>query len=1143
LFLINPNGIVFGPNASLDVQGSFLATTADAVKLGDAGLFSASQPATSNLLSVSPSALWFNAVAAQPIVNRSQAQSLINQPNADGSPPGLQVQPGRTLALVGGDVLLEGGNLTAAQGRIELGSVARVGQVSLTHTGNSFVLGYDSINHFGNISLSNRAFVDASGEGGGDIQILGGRLEMTQSSNILANTLGAENGKQVLVRATEVVLSERSFLSAEVARTGTGTGGDLTIDTGRLLVRDGAVVSASTLGEGKGGSLQITASDSVEVIGRSADGQVGSGLFATSRGSGDGGNLTIDTPRLLVKGGAQVAAGTTGVGNSGSLQVTASDSVEVIGISADGQSISGLFTQSDESGDAGNVLRIDTRRLLVKGGAAVSASTLGEGKGGSLQITASDSVEVIGTSADGQSISGLFASSTGSGDAGNLTIDTPRLLVQDGARVTAGTTGSGNGGSLQVTASDSVEVIGTSADGQSISGLFAQSQGSQGSGDAGDLRIDTPRLLVRDGAQVSTSTLGEGKGGSLQITASDSVELIGRSADGQFGSGLFATSEGSGDAGNLTIDTPRLLVQDGAQVSASTRGSGKGGSLQVTASDSVELIGESADGQSISGLFAQSRGRGDAGDLRIDTPRLLVQDGAQVSASTFDEGNGSSLQITASDSVELIGESADGQEGSGLFAESNGSGEAGDLSIDTRRLLVRDGAQVTAAGSFGKGKGGHLQITASDSVELIGRSADGQIPSGLFTASRGSGDAGGLRIDTRRLLVKGGAQVSAGTFSEGKGGSLQIIASDSIEVIGTSADGQFGSGLLTQSSGSGEAGDLSIDTRRLLVRDGAEVSAGTLGEGKGGKLQINASDSIEVIGRSADGQFRSGLFTASRGSGDAGDLRIDTGRLLVRDGAVIFSGSFEEGTAGNINITARDTLQANNGTIATSSEQSSGGDITIEAGDIRLFGDSDITTRVNSGAGDSGDIDLKADFILAFDDSDILAFAENGRGGNIKLETPAFFGENYRPAPRNTNPDTLDLNNRVDVNADAAAAANSGTITRPDTSFIQNSLTELPDNQIDTDSLLANSCIVRRNQPTRGSFTITGSGGLPQRPGDAQMSSFPTVDIETLPSDSTPSNTNPNRPWQKGDPIVEPQGVYRLPNGKLVLSRECSRIQ
>ncbi|MEG3845252.1 filamentous hemagglutinin N-terminal domain-containing protein, partial [Microcoleus sp. herbarium14] len=154
LFLINPKGIVFGPAASLDVQGSFLATTADAVKLGDAGLFSATQPSSSNLLTISPSALWFNSMAAGPIVNRSQAPSSIDRPNSGGLPPGLQVQQSRTLALVGGNVLLESGRLTAAGGRIELGSVAGVGEVSLSLSGNNFVLGYDSINNFGNISLS-----------------------------------------------------------------------------------------------------------------------------------------------------------------------------------------------------------------------------------------------------------------------------------------------------------------------------------------------------------------------------------------------------------------------------------------------------------------------------------------------------------------------------------------------------------------------------------------------------------------------------------------------------------------------------------------------------------------------------------------------------------------------------------------------------------------------------------------------------------------------------------------------------------------------------------------------------------------------------------------------------------------------------
>jgi filamentous hemagglutinin family protein len=886
LFLINPKGIVFGPNASLDIQGSFLATTADAVKLGDAGLFSASQPATSNLLTVNPSAFLFNAIAAQPIVNRSQADSLIGQPNSDDSPPGLQVQPGRTLALIGGNVLLEGGNLTAAGGRIELGSVAGVGQVSLSQTGNRFVLGYDSVSGFGNISLSNGAFVDASGEGGGDVQIRGARLEMTHS-DIWANTLGAGNGTEVLVKTTDtVVLSEGSLLTAAV--TGTGTGGDLTIETGKLTVQDGAQVLAITTGEGKGGSLQISASDAVELIGTSTDGQVRSGLYTQSQGSGDG-------------------------------------------------------------------------------------------------------------------------------DAGDLRIDTGRLLVRDGALVSARTTGEGNGGNLQITASDAVELIGESTNGFS-SDLFAQSEGS---GDAGDLRIDTGRLLVRDGARVSADTFGEGKGGNLQITASESVELIGLSADGQSPSALSADSYGSGNAGNLTIDTRRLLVRDKGQASTAAVGSGDGGTLLVRASESVEVIGTN------SGLFTSSQGGTDR-----DAPR------------------------------------------------NPNAGDAGGLIVETGRLIVRDGGQI-GSGTFSSGNGGTLRVTASESVELIGTSsADGRISSSLGTSSEGN-------------------------YNPNNPGNPQI-------------------------PNGGDAGDLIIDTKRLIVRDGAEVVSATRTSGKGGTLQITAYESVELVG--------GGLLAPSEGSGDAGDLRIDTGRLILHDEAVISSRSRGEGLAGDINITVRDTLDANDGTIRTDSTRSRGGTITITAGDIRLFGDSDIRSNVASGADNGGNITLTANSILAFDDSDILAFARDGRGGDVTLNTPAFFGENYRPAPRNTDPDTLDNNNRVDINATGAV---SGVITTPDTSFIQNSLTPLPDNQINTDRLLANSCIVRRNQPTRGTFFITGTGGLPQRPGDAQMSTFPTVDIETLPSDSTPSTTNPNRPWQKGDPIVEPQGVYRLPNGKLILSREC----
>jgi filamentous hemagglutinin family protein len=774
LFLINPNGIVFGPNASLDVQGSFLATTADAVKLGDAGLFSASQPATSNLLTVSPSALWFNAIAAQPIVNQSQAPSLIGQPNSARLSPGLQVPLGQTLALVGGDVLLEGGNLTTAGGRIELGSVAGVGQVSLSQTGNRFVLGYDSVSGFGNILLSNGAFVDASGEGGGDVQIRGARLEMTQGSNIRADTLGAENGSEILVRATEVELSESSRLSAVVR--GIGTGGDLTIETGQLLISDGAVVATVSLDEGAGGNLTVLASERVQVTGTDVNGS-------------------------------------------------------------------------------------------------------------------------------------------------------PSFLASE----------------------------------------------SQGKGDAGELTIETGQLLISDGAVVSTSARDEGAGGNLTVLASERVQVTGSDVIDGSPSGLGSLSVGKGDAGELTIETGQLLISDGAQVSTTAFDEGAGGNLTVLASERVQVTGSDVIDGSPSALGSQSQGKGDAGEVTIETGQLLISDGAIVTTTAFDEGAGGNLTIVASERV---------------------------------------------------------QVTGSDVI-------DGS-PSGLGSQSQGKGDAGEVTIETGQLLISDGAQVTTTAFDEGAGGKLTVLVSDSV----------------------------------LLNNQGL-------------------------------------LEAASTGTGNTG----------------------------NIKITVDGVLSATDSDINTSSLQSAGGAITINAGDIRLFGDSDIRSNVASGANNGGNITLTADFILAFDDSDILAFARDGRGGDVTFDTPAFFGENYRPAPPNTDPDTLENNNQVDINATGAV---EGVITiTSDTSFIQNSLTELPDNQINIDNLLANSCIVRRNQPTRGSFTITGSGGLPQRPGDAQMSSFPTVDIETLPSDGTPTNTSPNRPWQKGDPIVEPQGVYRLPNGKLVLSREC----
>ena len=227
--------------------------------------------------------------------------------------------------------------------------------------------------------------------------------------------------------------------------------------------------------------------------------------------------------------------------------------------------------------------------------------------------------------------------------------------------------------------------------------------------------------------------------------------------------------------------------------------------------------------------------------------------------------------------------------------------------------------------------------------------------------------------------------------------------------------------------------------------------------------------------------------------------------------------------------------------IKTNSREGTGGDIKIVAKDISLIRNSDIITF--SALGDGGDIYLRADSIIAFDDSDILATSFLETGGNITLDTPAFFASKYEPTQsKNFDIDLQSSGNEIgrelgqeiglqdnnQANVSATGRINSGAVSSPDTNFIQNSLADLPNNAIDTENLLANSCIARTENG--GAFLITGTGGLrSDRPGSAPLSPYPTDTVRSAPDAG----------WQPGDPIIEPQGVYRLPNGNLVMMHEC----
>ncbi|NET65540.1 MAG: filamentous hemagglutinin N-terminal domain-containing protein [Moorea sp. SIO1G6] len=966
LFLINPNGIVFGPNSRLDVGGSFFGSTADSVLFEDGTVFSTKNPNQKPLLTINiPSGLQYGSNPGS-ITNHSSHDFGVRR-------NGLEVPDGQTLGLIGGDINIPGGGLRAIDGRIELGSVGANGVVKLTPRDSSFGLDYSAVNEFQDISLSEGALVDTSGEGGGSIQMQGGNVS----------------------------LRDRSFIFADT--NGSGSGGGIEVGASQFSLEGGSGITTDVFGSGQGGDLTVDATESVGVIGVSANG----------------------TFSFLA---ARVFPGVTG--NGGDVSIT-------------------------------------TGQLIVSDGAFVSADTFGEGDGGNLTVNASSSAELS---------SGLFARTFGTGKARELNITTGQLIVKDGAQVSVSTFGEGDGGNLTVDA-DSIQLIGTSADGRVRSGLFAQAN-EDSTGNGGELNITTGQLMVSDGAQVSVGTSGEGDGGSLSVNAS-SIQLIGSSANGLFGSGLLALTEATGNAGNLSITTEQLIVKDGAFVSASTFDEGDSGNLTVDA-DSIQLIGTSADGRRVSGLFAQAnRGAtGNAGELNITTDKLMVSDGAVVLATTRDKGDGGKLTVDA-DSIQLIGTSADGRHVSGLFTETEGTGKGGDLNIATGQLMVSDGA---------------------------------------FVSTRTSG--------------------------EGYGGDLTVDA-DSIQLIGTSADAEFLSGLFTQTQGKGNAGDLKITTGHLIVEDGAQVSARTLGEGDGGNLIVDASSTVELIGTLGDDELISGLFTEAQGTGNAGEfLNITTDKLIISDGAVVSARSFEERTsAGEVKINANSIFLDNNARITAETAGGNDSNIRLEAGDIRLLNRSLILTDAeNTTTG--GNIFIDTDTLVGLGNSDITANAQQGRGGGVEINAKGIFGLEFR--------DRLTSDNDITSTSERGSSFNGEVILNISQIDPTSGLNELPGILVDAEAILANDLCGFENDRIAGgsSFTIIGKGGLPPTPEDPVINAHRTVRWRTrprLPSTRKPLEAQANafghatgtvRPPQDKKVIIEAQGWVVAKDGTIILTAQ-----
>lgn len=277
LFLINPNGIIFGSNASLDINGSFLGSTANSIELSSGLQFNAKNPQPVPLLTINvPRGLDFGSNPAPITVEGTGHNLFLFIPRA-GSPilgsgeslNGLRTDPGKTIALVGGDINFDGGVLTATSGRIEIGSI-NSGAVDVNSTASGIFLNYDRATDFQDIKLDKQALLDASGFANGNISLRAKNIDLINGSFLLVSNFGNIDSGKVTVNATDSLTINRNLSTLGNFRPGvlgagigvqnfsTGKGADINISARELNIQTAFGIVTETFGPGLGGNINLT---------------------------------------------------------------------------------------------------------------------------------------------------------------------------------------------------------------------------------------------------------------------------------------------------------------------------------------------------------------------------------------------------------------------------------------------------------------------------------------------------------------------------------------------------------------------------------------------------------------------------------------------------------------------------------------------------------------------------------------------------------------------------------------------------------------------------------------------------------------------------------------------------------------------
>lgn len=627
LYLMNPYGFMFGPNAWISVPGSFHVTTADYLRMADGARFYADLGKASVLSTEPVSAFGF-------LTNNPAPISIMGSDDLN-TPTILSVFSGQALSLVGGDITMANTWLMAEAGQVNIISAASPGEVVVNQPGQVPSVDASSLGSLGSITVSNFSMLDVSGAadgttGPGTIIVRGGRLlldasylsaftyggaagnpvgvdidvtgdfTLTNASAVLAQTYGAADGPGISVRADTIHADTMALINTATFEA--GKGGDVTVNAESLQLNSGGEISANSKSQGQGGNLSVRAKNILITSDLATiDAGLMTGLSAQASGAGLGGSLEVSADNLQVLDAGAISTNAYDAGNGGNLLVQANTIL-----------VSGLVYGTDGTDYHS---RIESR---VAGETAT-------GRGGNIEISAGRV-----TLGNGGYV-GTYLVYGSPGEAGNITVKAPTVILDPQGKIESSSVlGAGSNavaGNIAIS-SNKIVMTGTSEETDArVNFTGVRSDTLDGAG--GNVDITTGDLTLSKGARIISDSSGSGRGGTITINA-DQIALASDAT-------ISARSTGAGWAGNIALNVTKISMDAGFLSTEAQQTDG--GDITMTGKDMVYLL-NSRISTSVNG-GPETTG----GNIVID-PRHVVLNNSSIIANAY-EGHGGSISIVS----------------------------------------------------------------------------------------------------------------------------------------------------------------------------------------------------------------------------------------------------------------------------------------------------------------------------------------------------------------------------------------------------------------------------------------------------------------------------------------------------------------